>query len=106
MRLTIAALLFGAAVANAGPRDDAHAEMAAALAGQADLHPVPAQLPTSRTAPQHGPSSHASANGQLHGEQGQANAIAHQAEAAANAAVGQQRAQDAKTRAQHLHPGK
>ena len=46
----IVALLALAGTANAS---DAHDEMAAALAAQADLHPAPLHLPTTAQAPQH-----------------------------------------------------
>ncbi len=104
--------LFGARAAHA---DDAHAEMAAALAAQID-HPSPAHLPTTAQAPQHaaaqsavkrgvGPqAAAATARADQARAQGQAEAAAHQAAAAAAAAAGQAQAQAAKDRAAHPHP--
>jgi len=105
--------LWGAGTAHA---DDAHAEMAAALAAQADLHPTPVQLPVTAKAPQHaaapsavkrgiGPqAAAATARADEARAQGQAQAAAHQAAAAAAAAAGQAQAQAAKDRAAHPHP--
>jgi hypothetical protein len=114
LRLVGFAFLFGAAVAAAEPGQPiaAHDEMASALEAQLDLEPAPARLPTAmtprlpvtpRTATTNngnGNAQHGPGNGQ---GQGQAQAILHHAEAAANSAVGQERAEDAKNRAK-MHP--
>ena len=110
----IVGMLAFAATANA---NDAHDEMAAALAAQADLHPAPLQLPTAAQAPRHaaaqsavkrgiGPqAAQAIAHANEARAQGQANAAAHRAQAAANAAAGQAQAEAAKQRAKaHPHP--
>lgn len=111
MRLVsiVAALwVTSAATAYAG---DPHAEMAAALATQADLHPGPVMLPTQAAAPLHAaaqsavhrsiaPSAeaHARAAAQAQSPQAASQALAHQAQASAAAAAGQAQAQAAKQR--------
>jgi hypothetical protein len=102
--------------------DRAHAEMAAALAAQADLHPTLLVLPTTSSAPRHaatasavnrgtGPraaadAARAEANQASQRAQVQAasQALAHQAQAAAAAAAGQAQSQAAKERAAHPRP--
>ena len=108
--------------------DDPHAEMAAALAAQADLQPTPLVLPVAAAAPRHaaatsavkrgtGPraasdvartaASAAEAANQVsqHAQaQAASEALAHQAQAAAAAAAGQAQSQAAKERATHPHP--
>jgi hypothetical protein len=91
-RIVSIAIVLWAGVAAADP----HAEMAAALAAQVDIHPAAAMLPGVRVPSVRGPSQHASVEGLTHGQQGQANAAANQAQAAANAAAAQQRAADGK----------
>ena len=106
--------------------DDAHAEMAAALIAQADLHPVPITLPKPSAAPRHAaapsavkrgsspyatamPDNARAAAAQTQAQaqaQGTSEALAHQAQAAASAAAGQTQAQAAKDRASHPHPVK
>ncbi len=110
--MAVVGLLGGARAAHA---DDAHSEMAAALAAQID-HPTPVQLPVTAQAPQHaapqsavkrgtGPqAAAAAARADEARSQGQAQAAAHQAAAAAAAAAGQAQAQAAKDRAAHPHP--
>ena len=95
--------------------DDPHAEMAVALAAQADLHPTPVSLPSRANAPKHAaapsavkrgiaaPASDASARATAQA-QGQSEILAHQAQAAAAAAAGQAQAQAAKQRVGHPHP--
>lgn len=115
--------LIGARVAYA---DDAHAEMAAALAAQADLHPTPISLPKTSAAPRQaaapsavkrGSPAHAAAMpdnaraaaAQTQSQaqaQGTSQALVHQAQAATTAAAGQTQAQAAKDRASHSHPEK
>ncbi len=100
-----------AGVASADP--DPHAEMAAALAEQADLHPAPAALPGTTAATKVGASpaakhvpaqanlGRAAAAAQQAGAQGQsvpAAALAHQAQAAAAQAAGQAQATAAQSR--------
>jgi len=97
---------------------DAHAEMAAALAAQADLHPSPVNLPSRAAAPQHAaaqsavkrglPSPAANDASARAASQAQAQAspqaLVHQAQSAAAQAAGQAQAQAAKDRASHSHP--
>jgi len=98
---------------------DAHGEMAAALAAQADLHPGPVALPTTAAARTHAaapsavkrgidPRATASASAQAVAQQAQkegtTQALAHQAQAAAAAAAGQQQAAAAKQRVDHSRP--
>jgi hypothetical protein len=97
---------------------DAHAEMAAALAAQADLHPSPVNLPSRAAASQHAaarsavkrglPSpaaTDASARTAAQAQsQASSQALVHQAQAAAASAAGQAQAQAAKDRASHPHP--
>jgi hypothetical protein len=114
----------GAASADGDP----HAEMAAALAAQADLQPSPVVLPVTAAAPRHAAAASAvkrntgsraagdvartaagaadAANRVSQHTQAQAasQALAHQAQAAAAAAAGQAQAQAAKERATHPHP--
>jgi hypothetical protein len=109
IRSAVISALLWAGVASADP----HAEMAAALTAQADLHPAAPSLPTSKAK---GLQQHASATGAQHAAEGaaraaqnqadaQANAAAHRAQAAANAAAAQQRAEDAKANhPAHPHP--
>lgn len=116
----------GSSVASADP--DPHAEMAAALAAQADLRPAPIVLPVTAAAPRHAAASSAvkrgtesrgaddtartaasaaeAANRVSQHAQAQAasQALAHQAQAAAAAAAGQVQSQAAKERATHPHP--
>jgi IMP dehydrogenase len=51
--LCIATVLGLSSLASAEPQADAHAEMAAALVAQADLHPTPVSLPKAAAAPSH-----------------------------------------------------
>ncbi len=109
MRLVsiIAALwMSSAAIAYA---DDPRAEMAAALAAQADLHPGPLMLPTQAKAPLHAaaqsavrrgvtPADGARAAAQAQSPQATSQALAHQAQSSAAAAAGQAQAQAAKQR--------
>lgn len=123
MRRTLClAVLLGFLGSTAWADDRAHAEMAAALAAQADLHPPPLTLPTTAAAPRHaatasavkrgtGPrastnAARAEANQASQRAQGQAasQAFAHQAQAAAAAAAGQAQSQAAKDRAAHPRP--
>ena len=114
----------GAASADGDP----HAEMAAALAAQADLQPTPLVLPVAAAAPRHAAAPSAvkrgtgaraagdlartaasaadAANRVLQHAQAQAasQALAHQAQAAAAAAAGEAQSQAAKERAAHPHP--
>lgn len=107
---------------------DPHAEMAAALAAQADLRPAPLVLPVTAAAPRHAAAGSAvkrgteargaedaaragagaaeAANRVSQRAQAQAavQALAHQAQAAAAAAAGQAQSQAAKARASHPHP--
>jgi hypothetical protein len=89
--------------------DDPHAEMAAALAAQADLHPTPVTLPTHAAAPLHAasqsavrrgiaPEAGARAAAQAQSPQATSQVLAHQAQASASAAAGQAQAQAAKQR--------
>jgi hypothetical protein len=133
MRTLHLAALIGWLVSIAGPTawsdvawaDDPHAEMAAALAAQADVHPAPLVLPTAAAAPRHAAAASAVKRGiaprgpgdvartaasaanqvSLHAQaQAAAQAVAHQAQAAAAAAAGQAQSQAAKERATHPHP--
>jgi hypothetical protein len=108
--------------ATAWADDGAHAEMAAALVAQADLHPAPLTLPVTAAAPRHAAAASAVKRGTASGAaaeaarleanqasqraQGQAasQALAHQAQAAAAAAAGQAQSQAAKDRAAHPRP--
>lgn len=107
---------------------DPHAEMAAALAAQADLQPAPPVLPVTASAPRHAGTGSAvkrgndargaedtgraaagaaeAANRVSQHAQAQAasQALAHQAQAAAAAAAGQAQSQAAKARTTHPHP--
>ncbi|HEY0993778.1 MAG TPA: hypothetical protein VGD80_42275 [Kofleriaceae bacterium] len=122
MRMVLFSGLIGWFVATApatASADDAHAEMAAALAAQADLHPAPLALPVVSAAPLHAAASSAvkrgiparSASGDA--ARGAANAadrasrnaqgtpsqaLAHRAQAAAAAAAGQAQSQRAMRR--------
>jgi hypothetical protein len=114
--------LLGVFGATAWADDGAHAEMAAALAAQADLHPTPLALPSSAAAPRHAATASAvkrgtsppavsdaartAANQSSQRAQAQAasQALAHQAQAAAAAAADQAQSQAAKDRAGHPHP--
>jgi hypothetical protein len=116
--LCLAALL-GCFGSTAWAEDRAHAEMAAALAAQADLYPPPLVLPVIAAAPRHataasavkrgtGPGAAADAarteaNQASQRAQGQAasQALVHQAQAAAAAAAGQAQSQAARDRAAH-----
>jgi hypothetical protein len=119
------AVLLGMAgsTASAEAEDDrAHAEMAAALVAQADLHPTPVSLPVMAAAPRHaaaasavqrgtgarGANEAAGAVANQASERAQAQAgsqaVAHQAQAAAAAAAGQAQSQAAKERAAHPRP--
>lgn len=102
---------------------DPHAEMAAALAAQADLQPPPLVLPAA-AAPRHAAAASAVKRGtgsraagdvertaasaadaaNRASQHAQAQALAHQAQAAAAAAAGQAQSQAAKQRAMHPHP--
>jgi len=111
--------LAGAGVETADA-DDAHAEMAAALAAQADLHPSPVALPTRAAAPLHAaaPSAvkrgvdpraaaAAAAANERGAEQARVHAtqsLAHQTQAAAAQAAGQTQAQAAKQRVDRPRP--
>lgn len=122
---SLAALAWpGAALAD----DDPRAEMAAALAAQADLHPTPLVLPVTAAAPRHAATASAVKRGtgpraavdiartaasaadaanrvSQHAQvQAGSQALAHQAQAAAAAAAGQAQSQAAKERATHPHP--
>lgn len=112
----------------AGADPDPHAEMAAALAAQADLRPGPLVLPVTAAAPRHAAAGSAVKRGgeargaedtartaasaaeaanrvsQRAQAQAAAQALAHQAQAAAAAAAGQAQSQAAKERATHPHP--
>lgn len=118
--------LAGSTVARA--EVDPHAEMAAALAAQADLRPAPLVLPVTAAAPRHAAAGSAvkrgtvargaedaakpgagaaeAANGVSQRAQSQAaaQALAHQAQAAAAAAAGQAQSQAAKARAARPRP--
>jgi hypothetical protein len=111
----------GAASADGDP----HAEMAAALAAQADLQPAPLVLPVTAAAPRHAAAASAVKRGtgsraagdvartaaadaadrvSQHAQaQAASQALAHQAQAAAAAAAGQAQSQAAKERATHPH---
>ena len=99
---------------------DPRAEMAAALAAQADLHPVPLALPVAIAAPRTAgvaplkrgaavrpaevAGNAAKAADRVSREaqgQGASQALSHQAQAAANAAAGQAQSQAASQRAKH-----
>lgn len=122
MRRTLClAALLGFFGATAWADDGAHAEMAAALAAQADLHPPPISLPATAAAPRHAATAsavkrgtgareatdaaRAEANQASQRAQAQAGsqALAHQAQAAAAAAAGQVQSQAAKERAARPH---
>jgi hypothetical protein len=114
----------GAASADSDP----HAEMAAALAAQADLQPAPLILPVTAAAPRHAAAASAVQRGtgsrgasdvartaasaaeaadrvSQHAQaQAASQALAHQAQAAAAAAAGQAQSQAAKERTTHPHP--
>ena len=102
-------LAFGAAVAAAEPGGPtAHDEMAAALETQLDLSPPSAKLPAATTSGPAAVKASVANNTVVHGPGngeglGQAEAILHHAEAAANAAVGDERAEGAENRAK-MHP--
>lgn len=107
---------------------DPHAEMAGALAAQADLQPPPLVLPVLAAAPRHASATSAVKRGtgsraasdvsrtaasaadaaeqvSQHAEaQAASQALAHQAQAAAAAAAGQAQSQAAKERSTHPHP--
>ena len=126
IRIVVVLGLVIGGVAIGDSRPDPRAEMASALAAQADLQPRPIVLPTVAAAPRHtaaqsavqrgidprGQAAAASANAVGAHEQAEAQAheaaqaLAHQAQAAAAAAAGQGQAQAAKARAGHPHPGK
>ena len=120
MRMALFTALIGWFVATSpatASADDAHAEMAVALAAQADLHPAPLTLPVVSAAPRHAAASSAvkrgiparsapggaargaanAADRASRNAQGQAEsqALAHQAQAAAAAAAGQAQSQRA-----------
>jgi hypothetical protein len=115
--ITVAVWLAFVPVASADVADT-RAEMAAALAAQADLHPSPVNLPSRAAAPQHAaaPSAvkrglpspaanDASARTAAQAQsQASSQALVHQAQAAAATAAGQAQAQAAKDRASHPHP--
>ncbi len=106
---------------------DPHAEMAAALAAQADLQPPPVVLPVAAAAPRHAAAPSAIKRGtgsraasdvartaasaadaaervSQHAQaQAASQALAHQAQAAAAAAAGQAQSQAAKERSTHPH---
>jgi hypothetical protein len=109
----------------ASAEDDPHAEMAAALAAQAELQPAPLVLPVTAAAPRHAAAASAVKRGlgsraasdvarsaasaanqvSLHAQaQAASQSLAHQAQAAAAAAAGQAQSQAAKERATHPHP--
>jgi hypothetical protein len=130
---TLRLALLGCLASIAGPTawsgvawagDDPHAEMAAALAAQADLSPTPLVLPVAAAAPRHAAAASAVKRGigpraasdvartaataanqvSLHAQsQAASQALAHQAQAAASAAAGQAQSQAAKDRATHSH---
>jgi hypothetical protein len=117
-RIFVIAAVLGLITAGTAAADDAHAEMAAALAAQADLHPSPVALPTTAAAPRQAaaPSAvrrgidpraaaMASARGaeqlQLHGAP---HVLAHQVQAAAATAAGQAQAQAARQRVDRPRP--
>lgn len=114
-RLVLIVAVVGLLGARAAHADDAHAQMAEALAAQID-HPTPVTLPATAKAPQHAASQSAvkrgvgpqaaaaAARADQAKAQGQAQAAAHQAAAAAAAAAGQAQAQEARERAKHPHP--
>ena len=136
MRTIAFAALLGWSVAAAWPGaaradEDPHAEMAAALAAQADLQPIALVLPVASAAPRHASAASAVKRGtgprpagdvartaasaaaaadaanrvSQHAQaQAAAQALAHQAQAAAAAAAGQAQSQAAKERASHPHP--
>src|SRR6185503_14581500 len=99
---------------NVAHMDDIHAEMAAALAAQADLQPIPPVLPVSAAAPRRAASSSAVKRGilpraaddlaraaanqvsQRAQAAGASQAAAHQAQAAAASAAAQAQSQAAK----------
>jgi hypothetical protein len=123
MRIVLLIGLLGALAAaapTASADGVAHAEMAAALAAQVDLDPVPLALPVKAMAPLHaapasavkrgvparpanagrGAASAADRASRNAGAQAAPQALAHQAQAAAAAAAGQAQSQ----RAMHRHP--
>src|SRR5262245_58238133 len=133
MRPLLLAAVLGWFVSAAGPtvaraEVDPHAEMAAALAAQADLQPAPLVLPVTAAAPRHAAAASAVKRGtgsraasdvdrtaagaadaadrvSQHAQaQASSQALAHQAQAAAAAAAGQAQSQAAKQRAMHPHP--
>jgi hypothetical protein len=106
--------LFGA---NAWAEDSTHAEMAAALAAQADVYPTPPVLPVAAAPPRAATArkrdlrpatdaarTAADQSARRAQVQGASQAAAHQAQAAAAAAAGQAQAKAAKERAAHPHP--
>ena len=129
--LLLVALLGWFATAWAEPRrddDDPHAEMASALAAQADLQPTPLVLPVASAALRHAsvrsaikrgiesraasgvarPAASAADAANRVSQHAQADAasaaLAHQAQAAAAAAAGEAQSQAAKERSTHPHP--
>jgi hypothetical protein len=119
MRTFAIAFLLSYLLAGPAMADDAHGEMAAALAAQADLHPGRVALPTTAAAPRHAaapsavkrgvdPRSSASSSALTLAHQAQregtTQALAHQAQSAAAAAAGQQQATAAKQRVDHSRP--
>jgi hypothetical protein len=103
--------IFSATIASGDP----HAEMAAALAAQADLHPSPVSLPTRALASKHAAAENATrrkiaaptkeASGRAAAQaQSPSQALAHTAQAAAAAAAGQAQAKAAQQRVGHPHP--
>ena len=114
--LAVLLVCFGS---TARAEDRAHAEMAEALAAQADLHPTPLTLPSTAAAPRHaaaasavkqgaGPRAVTEAAGtaahqasQRAQAQAQTQALAHQTQAAEAAAAEQVQSQAAKDRAAH-----
>jgi hypothetical protein len=117
-RLVCIAALVGLARVPLASADDAHAEMAEALAAAVDTHPGPAVLPVAtpvvhlaqtpaakHVSPRTVIAGRRSADQALQG-QGQAAALAHGAQGAAMSAAGQAQAQAARERhAHHPHPG-
>ena len=113
-RLLCLAVLLGCFGSTAWADDRAHAEMAEALAAQADLHPAPLTLPVAAAAPRHAAAESAVKRGtdprtaaeaaRAEANQASSQALAHQAQAAAAAAAGQAQSQAAKDRAAHPRP--
>lgn len=121
-RMLCLAALLGFLGSTAWADERAHAEMAEALAAQADLHPAPLVLPSTAAAPRHAATASAVKRGtgpraaadaartaanqasQRAQTQAGSQALAHQAQAAAAAAAGQAQSQAAKDRATHPHP--